>query len=315
MVLLKTPYTNPFGAMNDHLIHSDKAGNAAHAPVSSCVSRTAPMILRHVEHTQQTLMETFGFRPAIFEPHVARFTKQVITVRKGWKQQGQLAVDVRYRWSNEYYHFLTEALPNALLMTIDWPGVPISCAVAPFTVELFRWFGLHGRVIWAGPSWHRVQCAFVECGNPSPEKIASLRGVVTAKLQFKKTLGILIRRQRTRRILNEPLLLDQLRERYSELEWVVFDHLSVDETALLFSRAAVIAGPHGAGFTNMLFSGPGTKIIEFMPLEQPNLCYWHLSEMLGNSYFMIPTKSDRTRSMVVDSAAIDLLSEHDSSHG
>jgi hypothetical protein len=52
-----------------------------------------------------------------------------------------------------------------------------------------------------------------------------------------------------------------------------------------------------------------------MPLEQPNLCYWHLSEMLGNSYFMIPTKSDRTRSMVVDSAAIDLLSEHDSSHG
>lgn len=154
----------------------------------------------------------------------------------------------------------------------------------------------------------------MECGNPSPEKIAVIRDVVTAKLRFKKALGILIRRDRTRRILNEAALLRQLQARYSELQWVVFDRLSVTDTATLFSQAAVIAGPHGAGFVNMLFSGPGTQIIEIMPLEQPNLCYWHLSEMLGNPYVMIPTRSDRTRSMVADLGTSKLFVAHESAH-
>ena len=106
--------------------------------------------------------------------------------------------------------------------------------------------------------------------------------------------------QRSRRIFNEADLLRALRGRFPDLEWVVFDLLSAADTARLFAKAAVIAGPHGAGFANMLFSGSGTQIIEFMPLEQPNLCYWHLAEMLGNPYLMIPGRSDRTRSMVAE---------------
>jgi hypothetical protein len=315
MMLFPTPYTDPFGWMNPHIARTHRGVPQDSPPAHCVVSRSPPAIVRDGDALRATLIKTFGFLPAIFERHVASFTNQVMTVRGAQRSSTPVVIDVRYRWSNEYYHFLTEALPNALLMHRECPGAAIACAVAPFTAELFRWFGIPGRILHAHRWGPRMRCAFVECGNPSPEKIAAIRDIVTAKMQFKKTLGILIRRDRTRRILNEPPLLEQLQARYPGLEWVVFDRLSTADTATLFSKAAVIAGPHGAGFANMLFSGPGTQIIEFMPLEQPNLCYWHLSEMLRNSYLMIPTTSDRTRSMVADFNAIDLLPACDAADG
>jgi hypothetical protein len=312
MIFLKTQYVNPFGGMNDHLIRYKRTLSAIQPPVTTWAHRQPPRMVAHILETQKILSKTFGLLPSVFEPHVAQFTRQTITIRHGRSCGNPPVIDVRYRWCNEYYHFLTEALPNALLMSRQHPGLAISCAVAPFTVELFRWFGIESPILWAGPAYGRVLCRYVECGNPSPEKIAAIRDVVTARVRFQDTLGILIRRQRSRRILNEAGLLEQLRSRYPDLEWVVFDRLSVADTATLFSQAAVIAGPHGAGFTNMLFSKAGTRIIEFMPLEQPNLCYWHLSEMLGNPYVMIPTRSDRTRSMVAELGTAELFSNRTS---
>lgn len=307
MVILATKYTDPFVVMNPHICRPSRHGPASSPIASTIVPRQHPAIIRHADEVRGRLMKTFGFRPTIFVPHSVAFAKQVIAVREGWRGSGRMAIDIRYRWCNEYYHFLTEALPNALLMHRQHPGLAISCAVAPFTVDLFRWFGIESPILWAGPAYGRVLCRYVECGNPSPEKIAAIRDVVTARVRFQDTLGILIRRQRSRRILNEAALLEQLRSRYPDLEWVIFDRLSVADTATLFSQAAVIAGPHGAGFSNMLFSKSGTRIIEFMPLEQPNLCYWHLSEMLGNPYVMIPIRSDRTRSMVADLGMAELF--------
>jgi len=300
MVIHPTPYANPFVAMNPHICRP-RAGNLRQLPVvGATVVRNPPAIVGQADEVRARLMATFRFLPAIFEQHPVHFAAQDIAVHDGWGAAMRTAIDVRYRWSNEYFHFLTEALPNALLMDCEAPGLPVSCGAARFTHDLLRWFGVRGPIVWASPLWQRVRCQYVECGNPSPEKIEAIRGVVRATLRFEKTHGILIRRQRSRRIFNEADLLRALRGRFPDLEWVVFDLLSAADTARLFAKAAVIAGPHGAGFANMLFSGSGTQIIEFMPLEQPNLCYWHLAEMLGNPYLMIPCRSDRTRSMVAE---------------
>lgn len=37
---------------------------------------------------------------------------------------------------------------------------------------------------------------------------------------------------------------------------------SVEQTMLMFYRARVIIGPHGAGLSNMIYSRPGTYVIE-----------------------------------------------------
>ena len=64
----------------------------------------------------------------------------------------------------------------------------------------------------------------------------------------------------------------------TDLELVVFDgSAGVEETIGLFQRAILVIGPHGAGMTNMLWTQEGTKVIEFLHLSYPLLCYWHMA--------------------------------------
>ncbi len=63
-----------------------------------------------------------------------------------------------------------------------------------------------------------------------------------------------------RRIRNEEALMELL----AALGFVSYslEDLSIQEQATLFKNAEVIVGPHGAGWTNLIFCKPGTKIIE-----------------------------------------------------
>ena len=64
---------------------------------------------------------------------------------------------------------------------------------------------------------------------------------------------------------------------------------SIEETMLIFYRACVIVGPHGAGLSNMLFSRPGTRVIE-VTCNPPNVCYLLSSYYLGLRYFGITSR-------------------------
>lgn len=63
-----------------------------------------------------------------------------------------------------------------------------------------------------------------------------------------------------RRISNEVALMDLL----SKKGFVSYclEDLSISEQASLFNNAEVIIGPHGAGWTNLIFCKQGTQIIE-----------------------------------------------------
>lgn len=196
-------------------------------------------------------------------------------------------------WGNGYYHFLTEVVPSVL--TIEKPYT-IHCMGSSFAIPVFRWFSISNQVSFEKPTFVNVKESleqpYIECGNPSPQAIQLLRDRIQAKLTFVRTRGILIfRKEPVRAILNHTQVLEMLKRVFPHLEWATFATLSIDATAELFSQAAVIVGPHGAGLTNMLFSDSGIQIIECMPVEKPNLCYWHMSEMLQNKYDMIPCRT------------------------
>jgi capsular polysaccharide biosynthesis protein len=132
----------------------------------------------------------------------------------------------------------------------------------------------------------------IECGNPSPQKISLLREKISQKLSFEKNYGILIKRSEPyRSIINHDELLEFLKQEY-EIEWKVFDKLPFKETTELFSKASMIVAPHGAGLTNMLFSSENITVIEIMDKNDPNVCYWHLSEMLNNNHYILPITSN-----------------------
>ncbi|ELT97366.1 hypothetical protein CAPTEDRAFT_185193 [Capitella teleta] len=62
---------------------------------------------------------------------------------------------------------------------------------------------------------------------------------------------------------------------------------SLAETRRVFHQAAVVISPHGAGASNLLFSQPGTLLIEGLhsPFRtRPNLCFLVMSQALGLRY-------------------------------
>lgn len=294
-----TPYIDLYRNLNPHL-HETRDKEASPVPVRITTDvRNGLHIENDVETIRENLRRVFGFKDTLYSRHEFYSVAQTGTLRKPTILSTQVLLDVNYRWSGEYYHFFTEVLPNAMYLAAKYPTAPILCKKSKFTEGLFRWFGIQSAIVEHVPPLHsRALALFAQCGNPSGETIALLRRVVESKLAFETTTGILIRRHGTRFVENEEELFDQCKRVFPSLDWVIFDHLSPEDTARLFSKAAVIVAPHGAGLTNMLFASKGIAIYEFMPIDEPNICYWHLSEILGNTYAMIPTPCDPdTRSM------------------
>ena len=56
------------------------------------------------------------------------------------------------------------------------------------------------------------------------------------------------------------------------------------DTASLFSRAVLVIGPHGAGFSNLLYSPPKTHVLEILCSTKVNLCFQGMSINLGHIY-------------------------------
>lgn len=277
---MTTPYIDLLQTVNSHLYIQESP------PTTVVIDTTQRGKLNVIPEIQNRLQSTFLWKSCMFEDtHDLHFPRPIVCV----SGRGSSVLDVNYHWSTEYFHFITEVLPNVLFLNKYYPNSAIVCGASSFTIPLLRWFGIGSNVISSvPPQTLRVQAPFVECGNPSPFKLDLLRQTIKEKMSFEKTHGILIHREKSRRLLNESDVLVYLQRKFPHLKWVVFDSISVDDTATLFSKAAVIAGPHGAGFTNMIFSCEGTQIIEFMPTEYPNVCYWHMAQMLKNPYIMVP---------------------------
>lgn len=86
----------------------------------------------------------------------------------------------------------------------------------------------------------------------------------------------------SRNIVNETELIPPLRERGFEV--MDCGKLSFDEQVRLFSEAAYIVGPHGAAFTNMLWSPPGLKVLEIFEPASVRRCYWSMCQTLGHRH-------------------------------
>lgn len=296
-----TQYIDLFQTLNKDFFTHEHPVSDSYAFESTSRNR-----LVTVPDIQHRLQSVFLWKSTMFErQHKVRFPKPILCL----KGNGTPMLNVDYHWSTEYFHFITEVLTSVLHAYKDYPGVSIYCKTSSFTIPLLRWFGVDGSVSQTIPkNSMEIEAPFVECGNISPYKLSLLREKIEKKVTFERTHGILIRRQKSRQITNETEVFMYLRRKFPHLQWVIFDSLSVEDTANLFAKASIIFAPHGAGLTNMIFSPPETRIIECMPIELPNVCYWHMSEMLKNPYTMIPIHvKDYKSDMYVDVKALDSL--------
>jgi len=92
---------------------------------------------------------------------------------------------------------------------------------------------------------------------------------------------------RGRKIANksvvEPFLEEQGFQRY------FLEKMSFEQIVRLFASARVVISPHGAGVANIIFSQPGTKVIEiFSPrAKQIGTCYWSMSNAMRHDYWYL----------------------------
>ena len=86
-----------------------------------------------------------------------------------------------------------------------------------------------------------------------------------------------------RRILNWPELESLLKNFAAEC--ISCDQLSVTQQAAMVASADVIVGVHGAALANLVFSRPGSLLIELIPRNFAVPCYQRLSQAFGLRYF------------------------------
>ncbi|MCX7558259.1 glycosyltransferase family 61 protein [Sulfitobacter sp. F26204] len=93
------------------------------------------------------------------------------------------------------------------------------------------------------------------------------------------------RQSRSRQMEGEEILYEHL-EMFG-FEYVVFESLSPLEQIALMARAEVMVSYHGAGFTNMLFAGPNTYVIEIGTLQTAQFRwgdFWPVAHASGCKY-------------------------------
>jgi hypothetical protein len=89
-------------------------------------------------------------------------------------------------------------------------------------------------------------------------------------------------RARWRRVVNEEELLPILERAGFEL--VELERLTFREQVDLLARAGAVAGPHGAGMTDLLFAPRGIRVLEIFPPEFVNPVFYSMANALDQEY-------------------------------
>jgi hypothetical protein len=211
-----------------------------------------------------------------------------------------------------YYHWMTEVLGRLLLLesqniTYDYLFAPLS---APYMQESLKLLGIDlNKVIEPYKKHTYIQAdelivpslinqiypTPILSSYPSPEIIDLLRKKLLPIIKSCKehnqhivSKKIFISRKDAivRKLTNEDELFEKLAihgfERYC------LSKLSLLEQITLFNHADTIIALHGAGLTNLIFSNPGTKVIEIFQ-ARADATYWYASQTLGLNHTCIQT--------------------------
>lgn len=161
---------------------------------------------------------------------------------------------------------------------------------------------------------YKCNCVFMMtpsyCGNPSRDSIMLVRKSIFMNNILVPKINVVLKRTNNRIIGNFEEMMTFLRNKYNNYEWIIFDDSdpkwkSMTNTIQLFSSAKLIIGAHGAGLSNMMFSSDKVKVIELHPTSCGNVCYWHLSHILGNTHNILPVKYKNDKEFDVELDKLD----------
>lgn len=212
------------------------------------------------------------------------------------------AVMLGLQWDYNYYHWLVEVLPRLALVADHRLPLLLFGRPSAFQSRTLERLGIAtGRQIWLTEPVQVERLLFpsrlFHPAFPEAEAATWLRrrfvGPMTrlrTRLSRPRRLFVSRANAPSRQLGNEAELLEALRPH--GFEAVDPGSLDFDSQVALFAGAEAIAGPHGAGFTNMVFARRGAAVLEILAPTHPIPCYWALAAACGHRHACIGTSTD-----------------------
>lgn len=123
-----------------------------------------------------------------------------------------------------------------------------------------------------------------------PELLRSVReAFADAAAEPRRRVWISRARAGRRRLVNEDEVWPLLERR--GFERVFMEGLGFEEQVRLMHETAVLAAPHGAGLTNMVFCPEGAHVVEVADLGFPNPNFYAVAAALGHPYWIVRAES------------------------
>ncbi len=213
-------------------------------------------------------------------------------------------------WGEGFFHFLVEDIPRAipfLGFLQKYSAIKIHMKTHNvFMYNLLEYLGINKSRLIEGYVGARIvyMPAGTRCGCASLFNIQLLsfymkRTSPKARMGLPEQISILLIKRSAKRYFeqHQNILssLQNLTSKYDGSVEVYDDqHLpSLTDTIHLFSKANIVVAAHGSGLSNLIFSKPGTLVVEGLCLSpQINMCYGRLIHVLGLIYYgIIPDKS------------------------
>lgn len=204
--------------------------------------------------------------------------------------------------SISYYHAIAECLTK-LIVCADAGLTSFDQIVihgTEFEREVLRRLGFTGNVVsLLANSYPYLHCeslyvpSVYEPNLSIPHKVTS---AINKQFMCEVSGGgrrVLILRRGPRAFVQEMELVAELRR--LKFESFYLEDLSLDETLNLFGNAEIVVGVHGAGLSNIIFSRPGTMLVEIAiksENEQTSLLFSYLSNQVGAQHFMYVARYD-----------------------
>lgn len=229
--------------------------------------------------------DLFKFSTKRFFPKIYQAKSPIVTLAAGWQ--------------GAFYHWVFEVLPRLHLVERGGHGEKkiFVEATTRFQKESLALLGLGPeRIINAGDyAAVRAPQLIIPSIPETPTEWGCrfLREAFLPKIEKRPKFRLYVSRNDAgrRRIVNEEAAFALLKK-YG-FQKAELSALSFKEQIELFASAEVVAGPHGAGFSHLVFCDPGTPVLEIFSPAYINPCYWHVSERVGLPYYYLLGEGER----------------------
>jgi capsular polysaccharide biosynthesis protein len=218
-----------------------------------------------------------------------------------------------------YAHWVFDALPRLLMIDMverDDMKLVVFGKLNRWQDESLRLAGYHHlQRIELGNRY--IQCEYLHFpsavgkpGNTSPLALNFLRQrFLFGSNGGKHRLYITRRLSGRRHIVNESELEPLLKSHGFEI--VETENLTFQQQVALFAEAEVVAGPHGAGLSNLAFAPSNCRVLEFFAPTCLRWMYYYLAAARGQKYwYLVADKAISAGKQHQDTGFDNLLIEY-----